>query len=91
MGGKGFILRTWEPVPFLANSMTIVRESKNKNLQITSDNMEMAPARKRRANWNLVNTSSLETSVNYLTKEKILEEQNVNPLTIIEEGKDKNK
>jgi hypothetical protein len=91
MGGKGFILRTWEPVPFLANSMTIVRESKNKNLQITSDNMEMAPARKRRANWNLVNTTSLETSVNYLTKEKILEEQNVNPLTIIEEGKDKNK
>ena len=91
MGGKGFKLRIWEPVPFLANSMTIERQGKIKTLQITSDNMEMAPERKRRENWNLVNTASLETSVNYLTKEKILEEQNVNPLTIIEEGKDKNK
>ena len=89
IGGKGFKLRVWEPEPFLANSMTIERTKKD--LKITSDCMEMAPERKRRANWNLVNTSSLETSINYLTKEKILEEQNVNPLTIIEEGSDKNK
>ena len=76
IGGKGFKLRIWEPVPFLANSMTIERQASDK---------------KKLGNWNLVNTTSLETTVNYLTKEKILEEQNVNPLTIIEEGKGKNK
>ena len=91
MGGKGFKLRVWEPVPSLAISMTLEREASSKKLQIISDEMLMPPARQRRADWNLVNSASLETSVNYLTKEKILEEQNVNPLTIIEEGLGKNK
>ena len=92
VGGKGFKPRVWEPEPFLANSMTIERKKSVPKLDITSSGMEMPPERKRRPNWNLVNTPSLATSVNYLlAKEKILEPQNVNPLSIIEEDKNKDK
>ena len=75
MGGKGFKQRVWEPVPFLANSMTIEKSSIQNQFSITSEKIEMAPERKRRADWNLVNTASLATSVNYLNEEKKEEEE----------------
>ena len=76
MGGKGFKQRIWEPVPFLANSMTIEKSILSKKLEITSEKMEVSRDRKRRADWNLVNTTSLASSVNLLKEAKEEEETN---------------
>lgn len=91
VGGNGFKPRVWEPKPFLANSMTIIGRAKTPKLEKSSSNLLIAPMRKRRQDWNLVNTASSETSINYLTKEKILEQQNLNPIEITQENIDKNK
>ena len=91
MGGNGFKPRVWEPIPFLANSMTIIGRAKTPKLEKSSSDLLIAPMRKRRQDWNLVNTASSETSINYLTKEKILEQQNLNPIEITQENIDKNK
>ena len=91
VGGKGFKLKVWEPVPFLANSMTIERTPCAKKLEKTTDNLVMPPSRKRRQDWNLVCTPVTSISDNYLVKEKVLEQQKLNPITIIEDNQDKNK
>ena len=91
VGGKGFKLKVWEPVPFLANSMTIERSPCAKKLEKTTENLVMPPARKRRQDWNLVCTPVTSISDNYLVKEKVLEQQKLNPITIIEDNQDKNK
>ena len=91
VGGNGFKPRVWEPIPFLANSMTIIGRAKTPKLEKSSSDLLIAPMRKRRQDWNLVNTASSETSINYLTKEKILEQQNLNPIEITQENIDKNK
>lgn len=88
VGGDGFKPRVWDLVPTQANSMTI---EVHKPLTIVSESMLMPPERKRRPNWNLVNTSSLESTVDYLVKEKIIEQQSLNPITLIEENTLKNK
>ena len=88
VGGDGFKPRVWDLVPTQANSMTI---EVHKPLTIVSESMFMPPERKRRPNWNLVNTSSLESTVDYLVKEKIIEQQSLNPITLIEENTLKNK
>lgn len=88
VGGDGFKPRVWDLVPTQANSMTI---EVHKPLKIVSESMLMPPERKRRPNWNLVNTSSLESTVDYLVKEKIIEQQSLNPITLIEENTLKNK
>ncbi len=91
VGGKGFKLKVWEPVPFLANSMTIERSPCAKKLEKTTENLVMPPTRKRRQDWNLVCTPVTSISDNYLVKEKVLEQQKLNPITIIEDNQDKNK
>ena len=91
VGGKGFKLKVWEPVPFLANSMTIERTPCAKKLEKTTENLVMPPTRKRRQDWNLVCTPVTSISDNYLVKEKVLEQQKLNPITIIEDNQDKNK
>ena len=91
VGGKGFKLKEWEPVPFLANSMTIERTPCAKKLEKTTENLVMPPTRKRRQDWNLVCTPVTSISDNYLVKEKVLEQQKLNPITIIEDNQDKNK
>ena len=88
VGGDGFKPRVWDLVPTQANSMTI---EVHKTLKIISESILMPPERKRRPNWNLVNTSSLESTVDYLVKEKIIEQQSLNPITLIEENTLKNK
>ena len=88
VGGDGFKPRVWDLVPTQANSMTI---EVHKPLKIVSESILMPPERKRRPNWNLVNTSSLESTVDYLVKEKIIEQQSLNPITLIEENTLKNK
>ena len=91
VGGNGFKLKVWEPVPFLANSMTIERAPCAKKLEKTTENLVMPPTRKRRQDWNLVCTPVTSISDNYLVKEKVLEQQKLNPITIIEDNQDKNK
>ena len=91
VGGKGFKLKVWEPLPFLANSMTIERTPCAKKLEKTTENLVMPPTRKRRQDWNLVCTPVTSISDNYLVKEKVLEQQKLNPITIIEDNQDKNK
>ena len=91
VGGKGFKLKVWEPVPFLTNSMTIERTPCAKKLEKTTENLVMPPTRKRRQDWNLVCTPVTSISDNYLVKEKVLEQQKLNPITIIEDNQDKNK
>ena len=91
VGGKGFKIKVWEPVPFLANSMTIERAPGTKKLEKTTENLVMPSARKRRPDWNLVCSPVTSISDNYLVKEKILEQQKLNPITIIEDNQDKNK
>ena len=91
VGGNGFKLKVWEPVPFLANSMTIERTPCAKKLEKTTENLVMHPTRKRRQDWNLVCTPVTSISDNYLVKEKVLEQQKLNPITIIEDNQDKNK
>ena len=91
VGGNGFKLKVWEPVPFLANSMTIERTPCAKKLEKTTENLVMPPTRKRRQDWNLVCTPVTSISDNYLVKEKVLEQQKLNPITIIEDNQDKNK
>jgi hypothetical protein len=71
--------------------MTIEGTAKSPQLEKASNDLLIAPMRKRRQDWNLVNTASSETSINYLTKEKILEQQNLNPIEITQENIDKNK
>lgn len=88
VGGDGFKPRVWDLVPTQANSMTI---EVHKPLTIVSESMLMPPERKRRPNWNLVNTSSLESTVDYLVKEKIIEQQSLNHITLIEENTLNNK
>ena len=88
VGGEGFKPRVWDLVPTQANSMTI---EVHKPLTIVSESMLMPPERKRRPNWNLVNTSSLESTVDYLVKEKIIEQQSLNHITLIEENTLNNK
>ena len=46
IGGKGFKQRVWEPVPFLANSMTIEKSAIKNPFQITSEKIEMAQKEK---------------------------------------------
>ena len=92
VGGKGFKPKVWEPIPFLANSMTIEKTAPvEKKLDKTTENIVMPPARKRRPDWNSVCTPVSSISNNYLVKEKILEQQKLNPITIVEDNQDKNK
>jgi hypothetical protein len=53
--------------------------------------MEMPPAKARRQDWNLVNTLSSESTINLLTKEKVIEEQNIKTITVLGRPSDKNK
>ena len=50
--------------------MTIEKSILSKKLEITSEKMEVSRDRKRRADWNLVNETSLASSVNLLKEEK---------------------
>ena len=69
MGGKGFYL--WDPVPFLAQSMTLER---------SYEYVEKPKPEKK--DWNLTNSIDTLSSVNILTKEKIISIENIKPIEV---------
>ena len=64
-------------------------ESPLQNIQ--TDRMNMPAANKRRQNWNLVNNLSSESTINILTKKKILEEQRAGIVTTLGDSVVRNK
>ena len=94
IGGKGFDVDKykWSPVPFNAQTLAIDRTHKELPLEnVAIERMEMPPAKARRQDWNLVNTLSSESTINLLTKEKVIEEQNIKTITVLGRPSDKNK
>ena len=86
LGGKGFDINKykWNPVPFNALTFAIEKTKVESALQnIQTDRMNMPAANKRRQNWNLVNILSTESTINILTKQKILAEQRVGIVTTL--------
>jgi len=92
LGGKGFKLNKWEPVPMHAKVLNIDRTKPVRTLEtITLDRIDFPAMRKKRQNWNLVNNTSIENSINLLCREKKLIEQRVRPITVLAENSDSNK
>ena len=86
LGGKGFddSKYKWNPVPFNVLTMVIEKTKVESPLQnIQTDSMNMPAANKRRQNWNLVNNLSSESTINILSKQKILAEQRVGCVTTL--------
>ena len=93
LGGPGFDENKykWSPVPFNALAINIDKTKVKAPLEnISLDKLDIPAAKKRREDWNLVNNLSNESTVNILTKEKILSEERVEAITSIAEG-DSNK
>ena len=92
LGGKGFKLRRWEPTPYNTYIMTIGKSKEDVPFQnIPLDRIDYPASRPRRPNWNLVNNTSLETSINLLSKQNDYVKQNVIPFTVLAENTEKNK
>ena len=94
LGGNGFDANKykWAPVPVNAQSMSIEKTKIEIPLEnISTDKMEVPAARRRKQDWNLINNLSSESTVNILTKEKILSEQTIRPVTVLGEPVNKNK
>ena len=92
-GGPGFNENKykWSPVPFNAISINIDKTKVEAPLEnISLDKLDIPAAKKRREDWNLVNNLSNESTVNILTKEKILSEERIEAIASIAEG-DSNK
>ena len=93
LGGPGFNENKykWSPVPFNAISINIDKTKVEAPLEnISLDKLDIPAAKKRREDWNLVNNLSNESTVNILTKEKILSEERIEAIASIAEG-DSNK
>ena len=83
LGGKGFVLQKWDPIPMHAQVLNIEHSKLEKPLEnIPLDRIDFPAMRKKRQDWNLVNDTTSETTINLLSKEKILTEQKVRPITI---------
>ena len=83
LGGKGFVLPKWDPIPMHAQVLNIENAKLEKPLEnIPLDRMDFPAVRNKRPNWNLVNDTTSETTINLLPKEKPLTEQKVRPITI---------
>ena len=92
LGGKGFKLNRWDPVPMHAKVLNIDRTKPVKTLEtISLDRIDFPAMRKQRQDWNLVNNTTTETLINLLSKEKKLIEQRVRPITVLAENTDSNK
>ena len=92
LGGKGFQLNRWDPVPMHAKILNIDGTKPVKTLEtISLDSIDFPAIRKQRQNWNLVNDTTNETLINLLSKEKKLMEQRVRPITVLAESTDNNK
>ena len=92
LGGKGFKLNRWDPVPMHAKVLNIDGTKPVKTLEtISLDRIDFPAMRKHRQNWNLVNNTTIATSINLLSREKKLIEQRVRPITVLAENSGSNK
>jgi hypothetical protein len=92
LGGKGFKLNKWDPLPMHAKVLNIDRTKPVRTLEtISLDRIDFPAIRKPRQNWNLVNNTTIETLINLPSREKKLIEQRVRPITVFAENTDNNK
>ena len=92
LGGKGFKLNRWDPIPMHAKVFNIDRTKPVRTLEtISLDRIDFPAMRKQRQNWNIVNNTTIETSINLPSREKKLIEQRVRPITVLAENTDSNK
>ena len=92
LGGKGFKLNRWDPMPMHAKVLNIDRTKPVRTLEtISLDRIDFPAMRKQRQNWNIVNNTTIETSINLPSREKKLIEQRVRPITVLAENTDSNK
>ena len=83
LGGKGFVLQKWEPIPMHAQILNIENIKLEKPLEnIPLDRIDFPAMRGKRQDWNLVNATTSETTINLLSIEKPISEQKVRPFTI---------
>ena len=69
LGGKGFKLNRWDPVPMHAKVLNIDRTKPVKTLEtISLDRIDFPAMRKQRQDWNLVNNTTTETLINLVSK-----------------------
>ena len=92
LGGKGFKLNRWDPIPMHAKVLNIDRTKPVRTLEtISLDRIDFPAMRKQRQNWNIVNNTTIETSINLPSREIKLIEQRVRPITVLAENTDSNK
>ena len=94
LGGKGFddSKYKWNPVPFNALSIVIEKTKVESPLQnIQTDRINMPAATRRRQDWNLLNNLSSESTINILSKQKILAEQRAGIVTTLGDSVVRNK
>ena len=83
LGGKGFVPQKWDPIPMHAQVLNIENTKLEKPLEnIPLDRIDFPATRNKRQDWNLVNDTISETTINLLPKPKPLTEQKVRPITI---------
>ena len=83
LGGKGFVLPKWDPIPMHAQVLNIENAKLEKPLEnIPLDRIDFPAVRNKKQDWNLVNDTTSETTINLLPKPKPLTEQKVRPITI---------
>ncbi len=83
LGGKGFVPKKWDPIPMHSQALNIENTKLEKPLEnIPLDRIDFPAIRNKRQNWNVVNNTTSETSINLLAKENPLTEQKVRPINI---------
>ena len=83
LGGKGFVLQKWDPIPMHAQVLNIENTKLEKPLEnIPLDRIDFPPVRNKRQDWNLVNDTTSEATINLLSEPKPLTEQKVRPISI---------
>ena len=83
LGGKGFVFPKWDPIPMHAQVLNIENSKVEKPLEnIPLDRIDFPAVRNKRQDWNVVNNTTSEATINLLSNEKPLTEQNVRPITI---------
>jgi hypothetical protein len=83
LGGKGFVPQKWDPIPMHAQVLNIENTKLEKPLEnIPLDRIDFPAVKNKRQDWNLVNDTTSETTINLLPKPKPLTEQKVRPITI---------
>ena len=94
VGGNGFDYDKfkWSLEPFNAQTLTIEKTNRDHHLEnVPIERMAMKAEKARPKDWNLVNDLSSESTINILTKEKVITEENIKSITVLGKASNKNK